>query len=205
MPPWIPPHPGQPTSTGTIVGLPPEDVVIHVFAVHNEFVTFSVENPGGTVVIVEVIEFAVIVAETIGEVLSVNCDVTDTVVGRPSGPIAKVGKVKGAGIMTVEGGNGDFGITITPLYPEAHRDRQGHIGNIVGVVWPWSSVVVSDQVVRLGIKIKLVLNTNGTFPVIRVVSPAIVEVGKSTMRPPELAIITWLSTVNVSVLDAGIT
>jgi hypothetical protein len=160
MPPWIPPHPRQPTSTGTIVGLPLEDVVIHVFAVHSEFVTSSVENPGGTVVIVEVIESAFIVAETIGGVLGVNSDAIDTVVGWPLGPIVKDGKVKGAGIMTVEGGSGDFGITIMPLYPEAHRDRQGQIGSIVGVVWPGSSVVVSDQVVKLGIEIKLVLNTN---------------------------------------------
>jgi hypothetical protein len=55
--------------------------------------------------------------------LGVNSDVINTVVGRLLRLIVKDRKVKGAGIMTVKGGSGGFGITITPLYPEAHRDR----------------------------------------------------------------------------------
>jgi len=96
-------------------------------------------------------------------------------------------------------------MTITPLYLEVHKVRQGQIGNIVGVVWPSSSVVVSDQVVKLGIEIKLVLNTNGTVLVITVVSLAVVEAGSSTMKPLELAVIVSLLMVIVSALVAEIT
>jgi hypothetical protein len=187
------------------VGLPPKSVVIHVFAVHCVFVIASVENPGGTVVIVEDIESAVVVAGTPGRVAGIDGDAVGTVVGRPSEPIVKGGKLKGGGMMTVEGGSGDSGITITPLYPEAHNARQGQIGNIVGVVWPRSSVIVSDQVVKLGIEIKLVPNTKGTVPVITVVSPAVVGVGSSTTKPPEPAVIIWPSTVIISIMVAEIT
>jgi hypothetical protein len=173
MPLWSPPHPWQPTRTGTIVGLPPISVVNHVFAVHSVFVVASVENPGGTVFMVEDIEPIVVVVGTVGSVTDTDGNAIGTSVGRLSDPKVKAGKENGGGIITLEGGRGDFGTIITPLYPEAHKVRQGQIGNIVGVVWPGSSVVVCDQVVKLEIEIRLVLNTNWTVPAITVASPAV--------------------------------
>ena len=55
IPPWSPPQLSQPTKTGTIVLCPPTSVVSHVLPVHMVLVVASVENPGGTVVIVDVI------------------------------------------------------------------------------------------------------------------------------------------------------
>jgi hypothetical protein len=53
-PPPLLPQLLQPTSTGTIVCCPPTSVVSHVLPVHMAFVVASVENPGGKVVIVDV-------------------------------------------------------------------------------------------------------------------------------------------------------
>ncbi len=64
--------------------------------------------------------------------------------------------------------------------------------------------MVSDQVVKLGIEIKLVLYTNCASPVISVVSPAVIGVGRSTTSPLELAIMIPPSMVNTSVSAAGI-
>jgi hypothetical protein len=55
IPPPGPPHPGQPTSTGTTVDLESSPVVvIHVFVVHSWLLTVSRLKAGGRVVIVEV-------------------------------------------------------------------------------------------------------------------------------------------------------
>jgi len=120
MPPWILPHPGQPTSTGTTVGLPPTSVVSHVFVVYSVFVVALVENPGGIVVIVEDIESVVVaaseaedikfvtVAGMVGSVTGTDGDAVGTAVGRPLELIVKVEKVKGGGIITLEGGKRDW-------------------------------------------------------------------------------------------------
>jgi hypothetical protein len=170
IPPWTPPHPWQPTSTGTTVGFPATVVVTHVFAVQSVFVAASVENPGGIVVIVEDIESATVVGCRVGRVAVADGDAVGTEVGWPSEPIVKDGEVKGGGMTRVEGGSGDCGMIIIPLYPEAHKVWHGQSGSIVEVVAPMSSVVVFDHVIKPGMEIKLVLNTNDAVPVATVVN-----------------------------------
>jgi hypothetical protein len=66
--PWSPPHLGQPTSTRTTVGLPPISAVSHILAIRSVFSVTSVENLGGTVVMVKDIESVVVVVSTVGSV-----------------------------------------------------------------------------------------------------------------------------------------
>jgi hypothetical protein len=169
------------------------------------FVVASVENPGGIVVIVEDIESATVVGCRVGRVAVADGDAVGTEVGWPSDPIVKDGEVKGGGMTRVEGGSGDCGMIIIPLYPEAHKVWHGQIGSIVEVVASMSSVVVFDHAMKPGIEIKLVLNTNDAVPVATVVDRATVRVGSSTTKPSELAAIVWPSTVIISITVAGIT
>lgn len=187
------------------VGCPATVVVIHVFAVQSVLVAFSVENPGGIVVIVEEIESAVAVGcIVVGRVALIDGGTVGTTVGWPSRAIVKDGKPKGGGMARVEGGSGDCGMIRTPLYPEAHKVWQGQIGSIVEAVAPMSSVVVFDHVVKPGMEIKLVINTNDFVPVTSVVSRAVVGVGSAATKPPELTVISWPPIVNISELVVGI-
>jgi hypothetical protein len=116
------------------VGFPATVVVIHVFAVQSVFVVASVENPDGIVVIVKDIESAIVVACVVVRDAVTDGDAGGTEVGWPSEPIIKDGKVKGGGMTKFEGGSGEFGMIIIPLYPEAHKFWHGQIGSIVGIV-----------------------------------------------------------------------
>jgi hypothetical protein len=137
---WSPSHLGQPTSTRATVGLPPTSVVSHVLAAHSVFGVASVENLGGTVVMVEDIESVVVIVSTVGSIANTNSNAVSTIVGMLLEPIVKGEKVKGGGIITLEGGRGARMIT-TPLHLEAHKFRQGQIDSIVRAIWPSSSVL----------------------------------------------------------------
>jgi hypothetical protein len=128
VPPWMPPQPGQPTRTGMAVEVPSSSVLIHVLAVHEDSVTAPMENPGGTVVIVEMIvseseegaaalvdaadsvdnpgELVVAVAVAVGRVIDDGWLAVGRVarVGCPSGPIESAGNVKGGGRIMFEDG-----------------------------------------------------------------------------------------------------
>jgi len=67
-----------------------------------------------------------------------------------------------------------------------------------------SSIVVFDHVVKPGMEIKLVINTNDFVPVASVVSRAVVGVGSTATKPPELIVISWPLIVNISDPVAGI-
>ncbi len=57
MPPWMPPHPGQPTSTGRTVVFPSCTVVNQVLAVQALLEVNSVERSGGAEVSVPLMRF----------------------------------------------------------------------------------------------------------------------------------------------------
>lgn len=164
-----------------------------MLAVHDDSVTASIENPGGTVVIVEVIVsepeddaaaprdipvgfvgvVVVVVAAAVGRVIDdfglAAGRVAVAGVGCPSNPIESAGNVKGGGRIMSEDGYGGIGMMITPSKPLPQSSTQGQIGKTVEDPWLERLVVVWDQVVRFGTDIKLELKTIGASPLVIVV------------------------------------